>query len=219
MESLGRDIRLPGACEQDFEQRNPIVVQAYAAFIAYEPLYKAGCLKSDKGNYCYLDALDGDTSDSDALLYWLPLGKNIPQTLTKSITCNECISGTMEIFRQYAGNASQPLHDTYPKAAAQINLGNHHTATFAQGRGIKVILLTDCRRMRGRVPQCHSYTSTVICHIVLSLTNYARYSSVSFCVGFPNLGKITIMRQIGTCRGTTDMGNFYIHLTRQITGI
>lgn len=53
MDKLGREITMDENCGADFRLGNPIVQQAYAAFIAYKPVYAAGCLKSDTGSYCW----------------------------------------------------------------------------------------------------------------------------------------------------------------------
>lgn len=52
MDKLGRQITMDENCGLDFRLGNPVVTQAYAAFIAYKPIYTASCLKSDSGSYC-----------------------------------------------------------------------------------------------------------------------------------------------------------------------
>jgi len=37
-------------------------------------------------------------------------------------TCNSCLRETMNIFRTYAANKTQPLSSTYASAAQQINM-------------------------------------------------------------------------------------------------
>ncbi|KAG0138716.1 hypothetical protein HOY82DRAFT_1995 [Tuber indicum] len=121
MEKLGRQITLDENCGQDFRNQNPIVVQAYAAFISYRVVYSAGCLKSASGSYCYVDAITNTTSPSDSYVYYLPLGIKFPGGSRP--TCSPCLSQTMAIFAATAGNSSQPLSTTYVPAAEQINLG------------------------------------------------------------------------------------------------
>lgn len=52
MEYYGREIKTPERCGTEFGRKDQLVIQAYAAFIAYPSLFKAGCLKSDSGSYC-----------------------------------------------------------------------------------------------------------------------------------------------------------------------
>lgn len=60
MDKLGRQITMEENCGLDFHLGNPIVNQAYAAFIAYKPIYTASCLRSDSGSYCQFFALSRD---------------------------------------------------------------------------------------------------------------------------------------------------------------
>lgn len=55
MSRLAQDIRKQSNCGQDYTDQNPLVIQAYNGLIAYEPLYRAGCLKSATGSYCMLE--------------------------------------------------------------------------------------------------------------------------------------------------------------------
>ena len=47
-QEIGKDTN----CGADFRNQNPVVTQAYSGLIAYQPLYQAGCLKSESGSYC-----------------------------------------------------------------------------------------------------------------------------------------------------------------------
>ena len=97
MEYYGREIKLPERCGTEFKGKDQLVIQAYAAFLAYPILYKAGCLKSDSGSYCkytqlgtrhgwttnahnvgYVDAVTNVTSPDDSHIYYLPLGVKMP---------------------------------------------------------------------------------------------------------------------------------------------
>ncbi|KAK4969296.1 hypothetical protein LTR28_001063, partial [Elasticomyces elasticus] len=51
MASLAQEIRSNGNCGADYANLNPMVMQAYNGFVAYQPLYHAGCLKDAGGNY------------------------------------------------------------------------------------------------------------------------------------------------------------------------
>lgn len=78
MANLGREIRSDSTCYTEFKARNPLVVQAYAGFLAYEPLYSASCLKSDNGGYCFAESATSANS-TNYPLYFLPLAKDLPE--------------------------------------------------------------------------------------------------------------------------------------------
>ncbi|KAF8422392.1 hypothetical protein EV426DRAFT_515311, partial [Tirmania nivea] len=120
MEYYGREIKTPERCGTEFGRKNLLVIQAYASFISYPSLFKAGCLKSDSGSYCYVDAVTNVTSPDDPHIYFLPLGLRLPGGSRP--TCSSCTQETMTIFHQYAGNASLPLSETYVPAAQQLNM-------------------------------------------------------------------------------------------------
>jgi hypothetical protein len=110
------------ACGQDYHNENPIVQQARNGLVAYEPLYRAGCLKNDNtGNFCFADAITNTSSASDAYPYYLPLGIALPAASRP--TCNQCLQNTMNIFASAAVDKNQPLAQTYVLAAQQIDLG------------------------------------------------------------------------------------------------
>jgi hypothetical protein len=53
MAGFARALKLDNNCGQDYKNQNPLVVQAYQGLLAYEPLYRAGCLKATStGSYC-----------------------------------------------------------------------------------------------------------------------------------------------------------------------
>lgn len=120
MEYYGREIKTPERCGTEFSKQDQLVIQAYAAFISYPSLFKAGCLKSDTGSYCYVDAVTNVTSPDDPHIYFLPLGLRLPGGSRP--TCSICAQETMSIFQEYAGNASLPLSETYVPAAQQLNI-------------------------------------------------------------------------------------------------
>lgn len=108
-------------CGVDYRNGNALVVQAYYGFVAYEPLYLAGCLKDGKGNYCYAGAITNKSSVADSYPYYLAVGNDLPGSSRP--TCNTCLQTTMAVFNPFAGNSTQPLSKTYVKAAQQINIG------------------------------------------------------------------------------------------------
>jgi hypothetical protein len=52
MNDFGRDIKNDTNCGADYAADNPLVLQAYNGFLAYQPLYQAGCLRDKRGSYC-----------------------------------------------------------------------------------------------------------------------------------------------------------------------
>lgn len=100
--------------------QNPMVTQAYNGFVAYQPLYHAGCLTDNDGNYCFADAATNASAPTSSYIYYLPLGVQLPGGTQP--TCNTCLQNTMAIFSTYASNSSQPLNDDYSTAAQQVDV-------------------------------------------------------------------------------------------------
>ncbi|KAJ9665477.1 hypothetical protein H2201_004359 [Coniosporium apollinis] len=121
MAAYGRDIVQPNHCGPDYQNRHPMVLQAYNGFIAYQPLYQAGCLRDSTGNYCFANAITNTTSNTDSYPYYLPLGVGLPGGSRP--TCNSCLRDTMAIFNTAAANKTQPISQTYSDASQQINMG------------------------------------------------------------------------------------------------
>ena len=122
MSSLASRLIEDSNCGQDYRNENPLVTQARAGFIAYEPLYRATCLKNgDTGNYCFADAINNSSNPSDSYPYYTALGTHLPGGSRP--TCNKCIQDTMEIFAGYAAMREQPVSTTYTSTAQQIALG------------------------------------------------------------------------------------------------
>ncbi|KAF1951772.1 hypothetical protein CC80DRAFT_519247 [Byssothecium circinans] len=118
MNALARELKTNGACGVDYNNNNAQAVQAYNALITYEPLYRASCLRDDDGNFCYANAVTNSTTQGvDANPYLMPLGMKL---VSGKPTCNSCLQDTMAIFSTFAGNASQPLSQTYPPGAQQV---------------------------------------------------------------------------------------------------
>ncbi|KAF2691949.1 hypothetical protein K458DRAFT_286606 [Lentithecium fluviatile CBS 122367] len=121
MNSLARELITDSACKVDYDNNNAQVVEAYNGLIAYEPLYRASCLRDDEGSYCYANAVTNTTNDGeDAYPYSLPLGVTLAGGARP--TCNSCLQDTMAIFSTFAGNSSQPISRTYSNAAQQITI-------------------------------------------------------------------------------------------------
>jgi hypothetical protein len=120
MSSLAQQIQSSNTCGADLQMQNPMVVQAYNGLIAYEPLYHAGCLTDEKGDYCFADAATNTSSPTSSYIYYLPLGTQLPGGTQP--TCDSCLKRTMQVFAAYATNSSQPLSTDYQSAAEMIDM-------------------------------------------------------------------------------------------------
>lgn len=49
---FARELLSDTACKTDYNNDNPVVLQAYNGLVAYKPSYQASCLHDDDGNYC-----------------------------------------------------------------------------------------------------------------------------------------------------------------------
>ncbi len=122
MASLASQLMQASNCGQDYRNQNPLVMQAYAGLVSYEPLYRATCLRNGAtGNYCFADAITNTSSPSDSYPYYTALGTVLPAAARP--TCNGCLEETMDIFAGYATNRDQPVSNTYMSTAQQINMG------------------------------------------------------------------------------------------------
>jgi hypothetical protein len=120
MSSLSTQLIATSACGADYAQHNPVVKQAYNGFIAYEPLYRATCLKNaNTGDYCFSEAITNASAPADSYPYYTALGLTMPTSSRP--TCDKCLQGTMEIFASYASDRNQPLASTYSATSYQID--------------------------------------------------------------------------------------------------
>ncbi|KAL8834214.1 MAG: hypothetical protein Q9170_003871 [Blastenia crenularia] len=120
--SFATQLRQDANCGDDYRRQQPLVVSAYNGLISYEPLYKAGCEKDEKGNYCFANAITNASSPTDSYPYYLPLGIGLPGG--SQPTCSTCLRNTMTIFNQAANGKTQaPLAGDYQAAAQMINVG------------------------------------------------------------------------------------------------
>ena len=59
------EIKSNDNCGADYAAENPMVMQAHSGFLAYEPLYNAGCLKNpDTGAYCKYSTVSSSIPES-----------------------------------------------------------------------------------------------------------------------------------------------------------
>lgn len=151
MANLAKEIQSEDNCGADFQMQNPMVVQAYNGFVAYQPLYHAGCLTDSHGNYCFANAVTNASAPSSSYVYYLPLGVQLPGGTQP--TCDTCLRNTMAIFATYASNSSQPLSTDYGTAAQQLDMTcgprfvessvntNSSSAAFARASGLSFLPL------------------------------------------------------------------------------
>lgn len=122
MSNLASQLIADSNCGTDYKLQNPLVSQAYAGLMAYEPVYRATCLRdSDVGGYCFAEAVTNATNQADVYPYYTAVGLNMPAGA--SPTCSQCLKDTMSIFAGYAQATDQPSASTYLGCAAQVNVG------------------------------------------------------------------------------------------------
>ncbi|KAH9868610.1 hypothetical protein J1614_007682 [Plenodomus biglobosus] len=117
---FARELMSPTACKTDYDNNNPLVLQAYNGLVAYQPSYQASCLRDDEGNYCFANAVSNMSSPTDSYAYYLPIGQEMPGGSRP--TCNPCLQQAMGVFSHYANNATQPVSKTYTTAAQQLSI-------------------------------------------------------------------------------------------------
>ncbi|KAF1842346.1 uncharacterized protein K460DRAFT_409761 [Cucurbitaria berberidis CBS 394.84] len=120
LNNFARDLVSATACKTDYENDNPLVLQAYNGLVAYTPSYQASCLRDNAGSYCFANAVSNSSSTTDSYPYYLPIGQELPGGSRP--TCNTCLQDVMSVFANYGNNATQPLSKTYTMAAQQISI-------------------------------------------------------------------------------------------------
>lgn len=80
MDKFSAEITAANNCASDYQADNPIVTQVFSGLVSYFPTYEAGCLKSEDGSYCYVEAITNVDTPADGALYFLPLGTQLSQT-------------------------------------------------------------------------------------------------------------------------------------------
>ncbi|KIX01414.1 uncharacterized protein Z518_09140 [Rhinocladiella mackenziei CBS 650.93] len=128
--SIASDLIDDSNCGEDFRQQNPLVTQAYAGLTAYEPIYRATCLRdADTGSYCFIEAITNTSNPADPYPYYTALGMQMPTAAHP--TCSQCLKDTMDIFAGYAEISGQPLAKTYIPCASQVDAtcGTNFAAT------------------------------------------------------------------------------------------
>lgn len=122
MADLASQLISDSNCGSDFKLQNPIVAQAYAGMISYEPVYRATCLQDpETKKYCFSEAVTNSNNTADSFVYYTAIGLPLPSGAQP--TCSTCLQNTMKIFADYAKQKMQPLANTYLGCANQVNSG------------------------------------------------------------------------------------------------
>ncbi|PLB45156.1 hypothetical protein P170DRAFT_479679 [Aspergillus steynii IBT 23096] len=108
------------ACGEDYEEGNTIVTDAYTNMVAYEPIYRATCLKNPKtSDYCFVDAATSSDNSADYGVYFIPFDDAI--TSAPYPTCNKCLQASMDLFAKFAEKDGQFLVRSYLPSAQGVN--------------------------------------------------------------------------------------------------
>ncbi|KAH8431819.1 uncharacterized protein LDX57_009470 [Aspergillus melleus] len=108
------------ACREDYKDGNSIVTDAYTNMVAYEPIYRATCLKSpNTTDYCFVDAATNTNNSADYNVYFIPFDTTI--TTAPFPTCNKCLQASMDVFADFAQKDGQFLVRSYLPSAEGIN--------------------------------------------------------------------------------------------------
>jgi hypothetical protein len=121
MANYATNITTDGACKQDLASENPLITYAHLGLMAYQPLYRASCLKNPStAAYCFADAITNYNNSADAYIYFLPL--NISLVGGSQPTCTSCLKQTMNVFEAATSDRSSALASDYVSAAMQVNV-------------------------------------------------------------------------------------------------
>ncbi|CAI7622381.1 unnamed protein product [Penicillium bialowiezense] len=128
MSDLAADLLKDENCREDYHNGNSVVKGTYRDLIAYEPMYRATCLRNPSTQqYCFVDAALNSTSPDDYNVYFMPLGNTLGAG--SKPTCSRCLQSTMDVFSGWAKVDGQSLDTTYLPSARVINA--HCGAGFA----------------------------------------------------------------------------------------
>lgn len=114
--------QLTSACSSDLSLQNPQALQALAGLQAYAPLYKASCLKDPAtSEYCFVEAVTNASAPASAMVYYLPLGVELPAVGRARVSCDGCLKRTMEVFAKWAVDDTQALHADFAGAVEVVD--------------------------------------------------------------------------------------------------
>lgn len=122
---LAADLLKPQHCGDDYKLKNPLVVDAYVNLVAYEPVYRASCLKDPATDgYCFVDAVMNSSRPADYDLYFMPFGRELQDHGDgdgEGPSCTPCLKASMRVFRDWARRDGQPLAGSYLPSAKVVN--------------------------------------------------------------------------------------------------
>jgi hypothetical protein len=121
MAQYATNITTAGACKADLAAENPLISYARMGLMAYQPLYRASCLKNPStAAYCFADAITNGTNSADGYIYFLPL--NTTLVGGSQPTCSLCLKQTMAVFEAATSDRNSALAFDYVSAAMQVNV-------------------------------------------------------------------------------------------------
>jgi hypothetical protein len=121
MAQYASNITTSSACATDLKNQNPLITYAHLGLLAYQPLYRASCLKNPAtSSYCFADAITNASSPADSYIYFLPL--NTTLVGGSQPTCDACLKETMAVFEAATSDRSSALASDYVSAAMQVNV-------------------------------------------------------------------------------------------------
>ncbi|KAI0701392.1 hypothetical protein BC835DRAFT_1323951 [Cytidiella melzeri] len=124
-------------CSEDVQENNAVVMQTLKGLQTYDLYRTTACLADQATNaYCYVEAVHS-TSPADLYFYSLPLGIELPASITPS--CSPCMKSVMGIFEQAVSN-NTALSQVYNGAATVANnaCGSGFVATVSTSGGDRV---------------------------------------------------------------------------------
>ncbi|KAL1888575.1 hypothetical protein Cpir12675_006120 [Ceratocystis pirilliformis] len=145
------DLTGPKNCAEEYHNDASNIMMVYWGLIAYEPLYKATCIRDPETSmYCYANAVTNTSTTGNAYTYFMPLNSSFPATAEPS--CNTCLQKTMAVFQSFTNDASQPVAYNYGPAAKIIN--NACGQGFVNQTSLKITL------KNGTVPKANGTRSS-----------------------------------------------------------
>ena len=121
MAQWAQNITTAASCKADLALGNPLISYAQLGLLAYQPLYRASCLKNPSTSaYCFADAITNATNPADSYIYFLPLNTSLVGG--SQPTCSSCLKQTMAVFEAATSDRTSALATDYVSAAMQVNV-------------------------------------------------------------------------------------------------
>ncbi|RFU77427.1 hypothetical protein TARUN_4794 [Trichoderma arundinaceum] len=120
LDQAAANLTMDGNCKAEIQKNQTLVLQAYHGLLAYKTLYAATCLQDPSSSqYCFANAVTSLDTPSDAYLYFLPYGLDLPGSSNPS--CSWCTQQTMDIYYSASANRNDLVASVYVDAARQVN--------------------------------------------------------------------------------------------------